>query len=118
MKGKTGIARLIAATGYSWQGLRATFRGEAAFRQELAAAIVLVPLALWLDVSRAERALLLASVLLVLIVELLNSALEALVDRISDEQHPLAGRAKDMGSAAVMLSLVTVAVVWAVILIG
>lgn len=80
--------------------------------------MVLIPLALWLDVTRAERALLIMSVLFVLVVELLNSALEALVDRVSTDPHPLAGQAKDMGSAAVALSLVIVAAVWGVILLG
>ncbi len=115
--GATGFKRLCDATRYSILGLGAAFRHEAAFRQELVLALVLVPLGLWLGENGVERALLLASVLLVLVVEVLNSAVEAVVDRIGDEIHPLAGRAKDLGSAAVFLALVTAAVVWLAILL-
>ncbi|WP_374340638.1 diacylglycerol kinase [Methyloversatilis sp.] len=115
-KGKTGLRRLINATRYSAAGLRAAFRHEDAFRQETLAAIVLLPLAFWLGGSGVERALMAFSVLLVLVVELLNSAVEAAVDRISLENHALAKRAKDIGSAAVMVSLANVVLVWALIL--
>ncbi len=115
-KGATGLRRLLHATRYSLAGLAEAARREQAFRQELLLAAVLVPLGLYLGASGAERALLAGSVLLVLVVELLNSALEAAVDRISLETHPLAGRAKDLGSAAVMLSLALAAVVWLVVL--
>ena len=117
-KGKTGIQRLWNALGYSLQGMASAFRHEDAFRQECLLAVVLIPAALLIPVGGTERALLIASVLLVLIVELLNSAVEAAVDRISLENHPLAKRAKDIGSAAVFLSLINVAVVWVVVLIG
>ncbi|MCK5649454.1 MAG: diacylglycerol kinase [Gammaproteobacteria bacterium] len=114
--GKTGIARIIAAGGYSWQGLTAAWQHEAAFRQELLLSIFLLPLALWLAESGLELALLIASLSIVLIVEILNSAIEAVVDRFGPEHHELAGRAKDMGSAAVFLALVNVAVVWILVL--
>lgn len=114
--GKTGIARIIDATGYSWRGVRAAFRHEAAFRQELLLLVVLAPVALWLGNSGIEYALLVGSLLLVLMVELLNSAVEAVVDRIGPEHHTLAGRAKDIGSAAVFVALVNAAVIWLFIL--
>jgi diacylglycerol kinase (ATP) len=117
-KGKTGLQRLANATRYSIAGLAAATRNEDAFRQELMLAVVLVPLGLWLGPSGTGKALLVASVLLVLIVELVNSAIEATVDRISLENHPLAKRAKDIGSAAVMLALVNVAVVWLLVLLA
>jgi diacylglycerol kinase (ATP) len=115
-KGRTGLRRLINATRYSYEGLAAAFRIEDAFRQEVFAACVLIPLAIWLGNSGAERALMSCSVLLILIVELLNSALEATVDRISLQHHPLAKRAKDIGSAAVMIALTNALLVWALIL--
>ncbi|HMM47176.1 MAG TPA: diacylglycerol kinase [Thiobacillaceae bacterium] len=117
-KGKTGFARIINAAGYSWAGLVAAFRHEDAFRQEVFLALLMVPLALYLGESGAERALMIAAVLGVLIVELLNSAVEAAVDRISLERHDLIKRAKDMGSAAVMLSLANVGIVWALVLLS
>ena len=117
-KGKTGLQRLVNATGYSIAGLAAAARNEDAFRQELLLAAVLIPVGLWLGPSGVGRALLVGSVLLVLVVELLNSALEAAVDRISLENHPLAKRAKDIGSAAVMVALVNVVAVWALVLLG
>jgi len=117
-KGKTGLRRLINAVGYSVDGLRSAYRLESAFRQELALAAVLIPAALLLRVAPSGRALLLASVILVLIVEILNSAIEATIDRISLDNHELARRAKDLGSAAVMLSLVCMVTVWAVVLLG
>jgi len=113
----TGINRLINAAGYSWQGLKAAFKHEAAFRQEVFLLLLLVPTALWLGETGVERALLLGSLLLVLIVEILNSAIEAVVDRVSGERHDLSGRAKDLGSAAVLLSLVFTALVWLLVLI-
>lgn len=115
-KGKSGLKRIWNALHYSLAGLRAAFRHEDAFRQELLLAIVLLPLALWLGGSGVERALLCGSVLLVLVVELLNSAVEATVDRISLADHRLAKRAKDIGSAAVLLSLLNLAAVWGLIL--
>jgi diacylglycerol kinase (ATP) len=114
-KGATGMRRLLDAARYSVAGLRAAL-SEAAFRQELALAAVLVPLGLYLGKSGVERALLAGSLLLVLIVELLNSAIEAAVDRISLEDHSLAKRAKDIGSAAVMLTLAAAAVTWFLVL--
>jgi diacylglycerol kinase (ATP) len=117
-KGKTGLARIINAAGYSWAGLSAAFRHEDAFRQEVFLALLLIPLALYLGETGIERALLIGAVLGVLIVELLNSALEAAVDRISLEPHLLIKRAKDMGSAAVMIALVNVVAVWALVLLG
>jgi diacylglycerol kinase (ATP) len=112
-----GIARLIRACGASRKGLVGAYREEAAFRQELACAAFAVPLGLWLGHSGVERALLVASVLLVLIVELLNSAIEAAVDRVGPERHELAGLAKDIGSAAVLLALLLCAVVWILVLL-
>ncbi|WP_437883212.1 diacylglycerol kinase [Pseudomonas sp. LRF_L74] len=117
-KGKTGLTRVINAVGYSLDGLRAAFIGEAAFRQLVLLNVVLVPLAFWLDVAPVERALMIAVGLLSLIVELFNSAVEAAIDRISLERHPLSKNAKDMGSAAQLMSLSIIAIVWGVILIG
>jgi diacylglycerol kinase (ATP) len=116
-KGKTGLRRLMNATRYTWDGLTAAFRHEDAFRQEVFLAALMIPLALYLGDTGIERALMIAAVLGVLIVELLNSALEAAVDRISLEHHQLIKRAKDMGSAAVMIALVNVCVVWALVLL-
>jgi len=116
-KGKTGMQRVINATRYSLEGLAAAARHEDAFRQELILAALMVPLGLWLGADGVERALLVGSVLMVLVVELLNSAVEATVDRVSLEDHQLAKRAKDIGSAAVMMSLVTVGVVWLLVLL-
>ena len=117
-KGKTGIKRVLNAAGYSWAGLSAAFKHEDAFRQELFLALVLVPLAWFLGHTGIERALMVGAVLGVLIVELLNSAVEAAVDRISLEHHQLIKRAKDMGSAAVMIALINVVVVWALVLLN
>jgi diacylglycerol kinase (ATP) len=113
-----GYSRLIGAFGASRKGLAGAFREEAAFRQELAFAAVALPLGLWLGHSGVERALLAAPVMLVLIVELLNSAIEAAVDRMGPERHELAGLAKDIGSAAVLLSFVLFALVWILVLLG
>lgn len=115
---KTGLRRLINATGYSWCGLKSAWRTEAAFRQEALLMIILLPLALLLGKNGVERALLVSVCLVVLVAELLNSAIEAVVDRIGPEHHPLAGAAKDLGSAAVFVSLVMVVMVWALVLFG
>lgn len=115
--GNTGLRRIIKATGYSWAGLRAAFKHEAAFRQELGLCLVLIPLGAWLGQTGVERALLIGSLLLVLIVELLNSALEAVVDRFGGDQHELSGRAKDIGSAAVFIALLAVIVAWGLVLL-
>jgi diacylglycerol kinase (ATP) len=116
-KGHTGFKRLLNAASYSFDGLRAAFTGEAAFRQLVLLNVVLIPLSFWLPVSRVERAVLILACLVALIVELLNSAIEATVDRISLERHPLSKNAKDMGSAAQFVALSLIAVVWAVILV-
>lgn len=113
-----GFTRLFKAFGASWKGLAGAFREEAAFRQELGFAVLAVPLGLWLGHGGVERALLVAPVFIVLIVELLNSAIEATVDRIGPERHVLAGLAKDIGSAAVLMSFVLLAGVWALVLLG
>ena len=117
-KGKTGLRRIWNALFYSFDGLKAAYRHEDAFRQEVWLALVLIPLALLLPASGPGKALMIASVLVVLIVELLNSAVEATVDRVSLEHHRLAKRAKDIGSAAVLFSLINVAVVWLLVLFG
>lgn len=117
-KGKTGIRRLINAFGYSIEGFKAAFVHEDSFRQEVFLAVVLIPLAIYLGNSPIEQALMIASVLLVLIVELLNSAIEAAVDHTSTEHHALAKQAKDIGSSAVFIALVIVAVVWGFVLLG
>lgn len=116
-KGQTGLRRILSATRNSLEGFVAAVRHEDAFRQELIMAAVLVPVGIWLGNDGLERALLVGAVLLVLVVELLNSAVEATVDRISFEDHRLAKRAKDIGSAAVMLSIGTAAAVWLLVLI-
>ena len=110
--GVTGVRRIINAFGYSMKGLRAAFKHESAFRQETALLIVLLPIAILLGRNIVDYSILIGSLLLVMIVELLNSGLEAVVDRISEEQHKLAGRAKDMGSAAVFIALLNVIVIW------
>lgn len=115
-KGKTGLRRLLNAIGYSWAGLCAAYKHESAFRQELWLGLILVPLGLYLGETAIERVLLVGALLLVLIVELLNSAIEASVDRISLEHHLLIKRAKDMGSAAVLLALLNVVLVWVLLL--
>lgn len=117
-KGKTGPKRILNAFFYSVDGMKAALHHEDAFRQEMVLAAILIPLAIFLEPGAVGRALMIASVLLVLIVELLNSAVEAAVDRISFDHHHLIKRAKDMGSAAVLVSLVNVCVVWGLILFG
>lgn len=116
-KGKTGLQRVWNAFHYSLAGLRAAFTCEDAFRQEAYLAAVLIPLSLFLPASGVGHALMIASVILVLIVELLNSAIEAVVDRVSLDRHHLSKRAKDIGSAAVMLALLNVVIVWACVLL-
>lgn len=116
-KSKGGVSRLLNALRYSKQGLQVAFRYEAAFRQELLAVVILMPVALWISRSVLEFALLLGVLLLVLIIELLNSAVEALADSITLEQHPLIGRAKDLGSAAVFLTLLFAGGVWLAFLV-
>lgn len=113
-----GLTRILRAAGASWKGLLGAYREEAAFRQELGLSVLVIPLGLWLGRTGVERALLVAPMLLVLIVELLNSAVEATVDRIGPERHVLAGLAKDIGSAAVLLSFVLLGVVWLLVLMG
>jgi diacylglycerol kinase (ATP) len=113
----TGITRVLRAFGYSLQGLALVWREEAAFRQETGLAVVAIPLGVYLGHGGIERALLVAPMLLILIVELLNSAVEAVVDRAGMERHPLAGMAKDMGSAAVLMSFVLLGVVWFLVLL-
>ena len=115
-KGKQGLVRLFNALGYSRDGLTAAWKNEAAFREEVLLAIVAIPLAVFLGETGVDRALMIGSILLILIVEILNSGLEAVVDKASPEKHELAKRAKDMGSAAVLLSLISAATVWACVL--
>ena len=112
----TGFTRMARAFGASMKGLAGAFREEAAFRQELALSVVVIPLGLWLGRNAIERVLLIAPMFLVLIVELFNSAIEATVDRIGLERHKLSGLAKDIGSAAVLLSLLLLVVVWLLVL--
>jgi len=117
-KGKTGLRRLFNAFGYSLAGFRAAYKHEDAFRQEALLAVILIPLAIWLPVDLTGKALMIGSVLLVIIVELLNSAIEATVDRISLDSHDLAKRAKDIGSAAVLVSLINTMVIWVLVLLA
>jgi diacylglycerol kinase (ATP) len=115
--GAKGWERVVRATVFSWQGLKAVFRHEAAFRQELFLLVMMTPVALWLGETGVERALLVGCLVFVLIVELLNSAVEAAIDRLGTEHHELSGRAKDMGSAAVMLSLTNAGIIWTLIVL-
>ena len=117
-QGKPGLKRIWNALFYSLDGLAAAFKHEDAFRLEVLLALILIPIALSTHVSGVGKALMIASVLLVLIVELLNSGIEALTDRVSLEKHVLAKRAKDFGSAAVMISLINVPVVWGLVILG
>lgn len=116
MQKNTGIKRIFLAFGYSIKGLKSAFKNEAAFRQEILLAIILIPIAFILEVSQIERILLISPIILVLMFEIINSAIEAVVDRIGSEFHELAGRAKDMGSAAVLIGLVLTAYIWIEIL--
>jgi diacylglycerol kinase (ATP) len=113
--GNTGFRRVVNATFYSVAGLRAAWRNEAAFRQECVAVVVLIPIAVWLGQTALQRALLLSSCVLVLIVELLNTAIEFVVDRVGTDHHELSGRAKDVGSAAVFTSIALAMLVWGLI---
>jgi diacylglycerol kinase (ATP) len=113
-----GMVRLWRACGASARGITGALRDEAAFRQELCLAVLVIPMGLWLGHSGAERALLVAPVLLILVIELINSAIEATVDRIGFERHDLAGLAKDLGSAAVFMSFVLLGGVWLLVLFG
>lgn len=115
-KSKGGPSRLFAALRYSLQGLRAAFRHEAAFRQELLLVAILVPVAVWLGRTPLEVILLVGSLLFVLVVELLNSALETVADAVTIDDHPLIGRAKDLGSAAVLLALCLAVLVWVAVI--
>lgn len=112
----TGLIRIIKAAGYSWKGIRAAWKNEAAFRQEGVAAIAAIAIACWLDVDPITRVLLIGSVILVMIVEILNSAIESVVDRIGPEFHELSGRAKDMGSAAVLFAILLALMTWGILL--
>jgi len=114
--GKSGLSRIINATGYSWQGLKAAWKYEAAFRQELVLALIGVPLAFWLADNKSELLWLILPLFILVIAELVNSAIEAVVDRISDEHHELSGRAKDIGSAIVFVSIILLTVIWFVVL--
>lgn len=114
--GNTGVTRLIKAMGFTWLGLKAAYKHEEAFRQEVWTLIIAVPLAIWLGETGIEIALLIGSVLLLLIVELLNSAVEAVVDRFGGDIHKLSGRAKDMGSAAVFVAMINAVMVWGLVL--
>ena len=115
-KSRGGLRRLVNATVYSLRGLAGAWRGEAAFRQELVVGLLLVPVAVWLAPTPGKALLLIGSILLVLVVELLNSAIEAVSDAVTLQPNPMIGRAKDLGSAAVMLSLLLAALVWAAVL--
>ncbi len=114
--GETGLRRLISATKYSFKGFRFAWKHEAAFRQEFILGLILIPLGIWLGDNAVEKALLVGVCFVTLIVELLNSGIEAVVDRVGDEYHKLAGSAKDLGSAAVLLSLILTITVWGLIL--
>ena len=115
--GNTGITRWVKALGFTWQGLKAAYKHEEAFRQEVFLLAVAIPLAIWLGDSGVEKALLIGSVLLLLLVEIINSAIEAAIDRFGGELHELSGRAKDMGSAAVFIAMVNVGMVWLFVLV-
>ncbi|AWH88471.1 diacylglycerol kinase [Limnobaculum parvum] len=112
----TGLTRIIKAAGYSWGGLQAAWKNEAAFRQEIVLLLVAIILASWLDVTLVERILLIGSVVLIVGFEIINSAIEAVVDRIGTEHHELSGRAKDMGSAAVLIMILLALFVWVSVL--
>jgi diacylglycerol kinase (ATP) len=114
--GKTGLRRVIDAAFYSWAGMRYAWRNEAAFRQEAVLTVILVPVALWLGEDAVQCALLIGTCLIIIIVELLNSSIEAAIDRIGDEYHTLSGSAKDLASAAVFFSLLLTAIVWGLVI--
>ena len=110
--GNTGLTRIIKAAGYSWQGIKSAYTNEAAFRQESWLALVLIPLAIWLSENATQLALMISSVILLMMTEIINSAIEAAIDRHGDAQHELSGRAKDMGSAAVLFAFVYLVLIW------
>lgn len=114
--GVTGITRIINAAGYSWLGFKSAYKNEAAFRQELWLAVILIPTGIYLGETLLDKAILISSVLFVLVIELLNSAIESVVDRIGHEHHELSGRAKDMGSTAVFLSITITIIIWFAVL--
>lgn len=114
--GTTGIKRIINAFGYSFIGIKAAFKHESAFRQEVAAFIIMFPLSFWVGQTAVERALLIGSLFLVLIAELANSAIEAIVDRVGHEHHELSGRSKDIGSAVVLVSILNSTTIWGLII--
>jgi diacylglycerol kinase (ATP) len=116
--GRKGLLRIVYATKYSWQGLKAAWQHEAAFRQELIFALLGIPLALWLAENKVELLWLILPLFILVMAELVNSAIEAVVDRISDEQHELAGRAKDIGSAIVFVSLILLVLIWSLVLLS
>jgi diacylglycerol kinase (ATP) len=115
--GDTGLRRVIKATGYSIKGLKSAFQSEAAVRQELALCAIFIPVALYLDTSKSETILLIGSLILIFILELINSAIEAVVDRIGPEHHELSGKAKDIGSASVMVAIFFAIFTWLLILV-
>ena len=117
-KGKSGLKRILNATGYSISGFKAAYKNEAAFRQIILINVVLIPTSFFLDVTRSEHALMVVVCLFAIIVELFNSAIEAVVDRVSLEKHQLSKNAKDMGSAAQFVALSIIAVTWLIILLG
>ncbi|MFI8011812.1 diacylglycerol kinase [Acinetobacter sp. ABJ_C1_1] len=117
-KGKSGLKRILNATGYSISGFKAAYKNEAAFRQIILINVVLIPTSFFLDVTRGEHALMVVVCLFAIIVELFNSAIEAVVDRVSLEKHQLSKNAKDMGSAAQFVALSIIAVTWLIILLG
>ncbi|EIW6270617.1 diacylglycerol kinase [Escherichia coli] len=114
----TGVTRIIKAAGYSWKGLCAAWRYEAAFRQESILVLSALIISFWLDVDSVTRVLLIGSAMMVIIVEIINSAIEAVVDRIGSEHHELSGRAKDMGSAAVLITILVAIIIWGVLLLS
>jgi diacylglycerol kinase (ATP) len=116
--GNTGLVRIIKAFNFAWKGLKSAFKTEAAFRQESLAVAIAIPVALFMHIPAASKAILIGSVMLVLIIECVNTAIEALADRISDEHHKLLGKAKDCGSAAVFLAIVNAVIVWLVIILN
>ena len=117
-KGKTGLKRILNATGYSISGFKAAYRNEAAFRQIVLINLILIPVSFFLDVTRSEHVLMIIVCLFAMIVELFNSAIEAVVDRVSLEKHQLSKKAKDMGSAAQFVALSIIAITWLFILLG
>ncbi|WP_454666040.1 diacylglycerol kinase [Acinetobacter calcoaceticus] len=117
-KGKSGLKRILNATGYSISGFKAAYKNEAAFRQIVLINLILIPISFFVDVTRSEHALMVIVCLFAMIVELFNSAIEAVVDRVSLEKHQLSKNAKDMGSAAQFVALSIIAITWLIILLG